>query len=211
MAYLYLAFPWRYVQDGNVRPGSFLMVSRNGTDWTRYEDPYYFSSGWDLSGREVLEALMGLGMIRRGEEIWQYGTVRFTEHGGALYGGVEHEGGTHDRLLRLVQRLDGFVAVTPTDSSSGAGTLVTKPFIFSGEHLVLNLDAEGGSARVELQDADGRPIQGYGFVDSVPLEEDGTQLKVAWQSGDGLAALAGSTVRLKVELTNARLFAFQFE
>ena len=124
---------------------------------------------------------------------------------------MEHEGGTHDRLLRLVQRLDGFVAVTPADSSAGAGTLVTKPFIFSGENLVPNLDASGGSARVELQGADGRPIPGYGLEDSRPLEEDGTQLKVAWQSGDGLAALAGSTVRLKVELTNARLFAFQFE
>jgi hypothetical protein len=208
---VYVAFPWRYVLDGNIRPGSFLMVSRDGTNWTRYEDSYYFPSGWNLNGREVLEALMEHGMIRRGDELWQFGTVRFTEHGGALYSGVEHEGGTHDRLLRLVQRLDGFVAATPVDLSVGAGTLVTKPFIFSGEHLVLNLDASGGSARVEMQDADGRPILGYGLEDSRPLEEDGTQLKVAWQSRDGLAALAGSPVRLKVELTNAHLFAFQFE
>ena len=150
-------------------------------------------------------------MIRRGDELWQYGTVRFTEHGGALYSGVEHEGGTHDRLLRLVQRLDGFVAVTPDDPSIGTGTMVTKPFIFSGDHLVLNLDASGGSARVELQDVDGRSIPGFGLEDSVTLEEDGTALRVAWQSEKGLAALAGTPVRLKVELTDARLFAFQFE
>jgi hypothetical protein len=55
----------------------------------------------------------------------------------------------------------------------GAGTPVTKPFIFSGDHLYLNLDASGGTARVELQDADDRPIPGYGLEDSRPLEKDG--------------------------------------
>ena len=56
--------------------------------------PYYLGPGWQLDDRQVLEALMEKGMIRRGDEIWQYGNVRFTEHGGALYGGVEHEGGS---------------------------------------------------------------------------------------------------------------------
>lgn len=62
---------------------------------------------------------MEQGMTRRGDEIWQYGTVRFTEHGGALYGGVEHEGGYGDRLLRLVQRLDGFVSLDAGDPIPG--------------------------------------------------------------------------------------------
>jgi hypothetical protein len=206
----YLAFPWRYVGDTNIRPGSFLMVSRDGTRWTRYEDPYYFPGGWTLEGREVLEALTEHGLIRRGDQIWQYGTVRFTEHGGALYGGVEYDGGIHDRLLRLTQRLDGFVAVVPVDGSAGGGTLVTRPLIFEGDRLELNVDATGGSVRVELQDVDGIPIPGYTLEESVPLIGDGTAQSVAWQPGKGLAGLSSRSVRLKIVIEDARLFALQF-
>ncbi|MEZ5275089.1 MAG: hypothetical protein R3F07_01760 [Opitutaceae bacterium] len=207
---VYLAFPWRYVGETNIRPGSFLMVSRDGTDWTRYEEPYYFPGGWELDGREVLEALTEHGLIRRGDEIWQYGTVRFTEHGGALYGGVEYDGGIHDRLLRLAQRLDGFVAVQPMDPAAGPGRLVTRPFTFSGERLELNLDASGGSVRVGLEESDGTPIPGFGLDECLPLEGDGTAETVSWRSGAALGNLAGRPVRLKIEIRNARLFAFQF-
>lgn len=207
---VYLAFPWRYVADANIRPGSFLMVSRDGTNWSRYEDPYYFPGGWKFNDRTVLEALMEDALIRRGNELWQYGTVRFTEHGGAIYGGVEHEGGVHDRLLRLVQRLDGFVAVTPAKDGQGTGTLVTRPFTFAGDHLELNADASAGSMRVELQDAEGRALPGFALADSRILREDGTALITGWNSKPDLASLAGRTVRLKFELRNARLFAFQF-
>jgi hypothetical protein len=207
---VYLAFPWRYLSESNIRPGSFMMVSRDGTNWTRYEDPYYFPGGWDLEGRTVLEALMEDGMVRRGGEIWQYGTVRFTEHGGILYGGVEHDGGVHDRLLRLVQRLDGFVAVTPSDPAKGAGVLVTKPLTFSGDHLELNVDASGGAVRIELQDAGGRPLPGFSLADCVPIKANNLAATVAWKSGASVKTLAGQTVRLRVELNTAKLFAFQF-
>jgi len=206
----YVAFPWRYVFEANVRPGSFLMVSRNGTDWTRYEDPYYFPSGWKLDGREVIEALMEHGMVRRGDKLWQYGTVRFTEHGGALYGGEEHEGGIHDRLLRLEQRLDGFVAVTQADTAGGAASFVTKPFLFEGSKLELNIDAAKGVARFELQDATGKPIPGFSLADSMPLRVDATATTAGWKRGSDLSALAGKPVRLRVEFTGAKLYAFQF-
>jgi hypothetical protein len=207
----YVAFPWRYSFEANVRPGSFLMVSRDGTHWTRYEDPYYFPSGWKLDGREVLEALMEHGIIRRGDKLWQYGTVRFTEHGGALYGGEEHEGGIHDRLLRLEQRLDGFVAVEQTDTSKGLGSLLTKPLTFTGGQLMLNADASGGSVRVELQDAAGTPIPGFTLADCIPLRENAVAGRTSWKSGPNLASLAGRPVRLRIEVNRARLFAFQFQ
>jgi hypothetical protein len=207
---VYLAFPWRYLRQGNIRPGSFMMVSRDGTHWTRYEDPFYFPGGWELDGRPVLEALMEHGMVRRGGEIWQYGTVRFTEHGGALYGGVEHEGGVHDRLLRLVQRLDGFVAVAPADPAKGTAGFVTKPLTFSGDHLEMNLAASAGSVRVELQDAAGHPLPGFALADCVPVRGDHLAATVAWKNGSGVKSLAGKPVRIRVELAGAKLFAFQF-
>ncbi|RPH39805.1 MAG: hypothetical protein EHM91_11880, partial [Planctomycetota bacterium] len=195
---VYLAFPWRYKLDKNIRPGSFIMVSRDGEQWTRYETPYYLESGWALNGRTVLEALMEQGMVRRGDRIWQFGTVRFTEHAGALYGGVEHEGGGHDRLLRLTQRLDGFVSL---DAGPEGGSAVTKPLTFKGSRLTLNLAAKG-SVRVALLDDAGKVIPGYGSSEATG---DSVSQEVRWTSD--LAALEGKPVRLRFELKDAKLFA----
>lgn len=159
----------------------------------------------------MLEALTEHGLIRRGNAIWQYGTVRFTEHGGAVYGGVEHDGGAHDRLVRLVQRLDGFVAVTPASGGKGSGTLVTKPLVFAGERLELNVDAAGGFVRVELREADGRPIRGFTLAHSEPLRANSPAAVVRWRTGGSLAKLAGRPVQLAIEVTDARLFALQFQ
>lgn len=203
---VYLAFPWRYVAGKNIRPGSFLMVSRDGENWKRYENPYYFASSWKFKGREVLEALTEHGLIRRGNEIWQYGTVRFTEHGGALYGGVEHEGGIHDRLLRLSQRLDGFVSL---DAGEAAGTVVTKPLKFSGNTLELNLAAKG-EVRVELQDEAGQPLRGFELSNCDPIRGDHLQKKVTWKGKSNVKSLEGKTVRVRFQLQQAKLYACQF-
>ena len=203
---VYLAFPWRFIHEGNIRPGSFLMVSRDGESWTRYEAPYYFASGFELDGRTVLEALMEQGMVRRGDEIWQFGTVRFTEHGGILYGGVEHEGGYYDRLLRLVQRLDGFVSL---DAGEEGGTVVTRPLVFEGSRLVLNVAAEG-SLRVGLLDETGQPLTGMSLADCDPIQADSTRHEVTWRGEADVRRLAGEVVRLQFELKDTKLFALQF-
>lgn len=202
----YLAFPWRHVQQKNVRPGSFLMTSRDGQRWRRYEPPYYFASGWELNGRKVIEALMEHGIVRRGDEIWQFGTVRFTEHGGALYGGVEHEGGYHDRLLRLVQRLDGFVSL---DAGKATGTVTTRPLMFEGSKLELNI-AASGSARVALLDESDKPLDGFGLDDCDPIQVDSVRQTVTWRGRPDVSPLAGKVVRVRFELTDAKLYAMQF-
>jgi hypothetical protein len=198
---VYLAFPWRYNLAENIRPGSFIMVSRDGERWTRYESPYYLESGWALNGRTVVEALMEQGMIRRGERIWQFGTVRFTEHGGALYGGVEFEGGIHDRLLRLTQRLDGFVSL---DAGPDGGFALTKPLTFKGARLTINVAAKG-SVRVAILDASGKTIPGF---ESAEVSGDSVSKEIQWPAD--LTSLEGKPVRLRFELRDAKLFAFQF-
>jgi hypothetical protein len=204
---VYLAFPWRFLREGNIRPGSFLMVSRDGEHWRRYEPPYYLGPGWQLDGRQVLEALMEQGMIRRGDEIWQYGTVRFTEHGGVLYGGVEHEGGYYDRLIRLVQRLDGFVSL---DAGDEVGTVVTRPLVFEGRRLVLNV-AAGGSLGVGILDEAQRPIPGFTLAECDPISVDSVRKTVSWRGHDDVSRLAGRVVRLELRMQKAKLFALQFQ
>lgn len=204
----YIAFPWRFLKEGNVRPGSFLMVSRDGVKWKRYEDPYYFASGWELNGRKVIEALTEHGLIRRGNEIWQYGTVRFTEHGGIMYGGVEFEGGTHDRLMLLKQRLDGFVSL---DAGKKTGEIVTKPLIFEGNQLQLNIKTEEkGSARVAILNEAGQPIPGYSLDDCDPVQTDNTAHTVTWNNNSDLTSLANKEIQLKIQLQHTKLYALQF-
>jgi hypothetical protein len=203
----YLAFPWRYVGKKNIRPGSPMMVSRDGENWTLYEPPYYFASGWELDGRKVLEALSEQGMVRRGDEIWQYMTVRFTEHGGALYGGVEHEGGVHDRVVRTTQRLDGFVSLE--NETGKPGIAVSKPFTFKGQKLEVNAIVKE-SLKVALLDADGKPIDGFTVADCKPVKGDSVRHVIEWKNGSNVSTLAGKTCQLWLELDDAKLFALQF-
>ena len=203
----YVSFPWRYVREINRRPGSFLMTSRDGVDWRRYETPYYFGAGEEMDGRTVQEALMEQGMIRRGDEIWQYGTIRFTEHAGALYGGVEHEGGYFDRLLRLVQRLDGFVSL---DAGETRGSVTTRPIVFEGKRLTLNVAASKGTVRVALLNEAGGALSGFRLEDCEPVRSDSVRQTVRWKGGSEVGNLAGKPARLQFELTSAKLYAFQF-
>jgi hypothetical protein len=203
----FLAYPWRYVRDVNIRPGSFMMTSRDGVQWKIYEPPYYFAAGFKLNGRTVLEALMEPGLVVRGDEVWQYGTVRFTEHGGALYGGVEHEGGYFDSLLRLVQRLDGFVSL---DAGVKTGTVTTKPLVFGGKSLTINAAAKG-SVRVALLGESSKPLPGHTLEDCDVIRTDSVRQVVAWKGRSDLSAAAGKIVRVQFELTNAKLYAMQFK
>jgi hypothetical protein len=202
----YVAFPWRYKKEGNVRPGSDLAVSRDGAHWHSYGEPFYLSSDWELEGRRVVEALMDHGMARRGDEVWQYATARFTAHGGAAYGGEEYEGGMHDRLVRLRQRLDGFVAL---EAGPASGSATTRALTFQGGRLSLNLAATG-RVRVALLDARGQPLPGFGIEECDAIHGDALRQVVRWRGDPDVGRLAGRAVRLRFELQNAKLYAFQF-
>ena len=203
----YLAFPWRYDRARNIRLGSYLQVSRNGTDWTRYEPPYYFSGGWELNGRLVKEGMIEQGMVLRGDKIWQFGTTRFTEHGGIMLGGAEHDGGYFDKFIKLTQRLDGFVSIDAMDGAKGI--IQTKPLIFEGQELYINAKAKG-FLRAELRDGGGNPIDGYNLGDCIAFTGDKTHTPIRWRESGNAARLQGGPIRILFELLDAKLFSFQF-
>lgn len=202
----YLAFPWRYDAEQNRRPGSELMVSRDGETWHGRGEPFYFAPDFKIEERPVIEALMHVGIGVRGDEVVQFATARFTAHGGAAYGGTEYEGGVHDRLVRLTQRLDGFVSL---DAAEAAGTATTVPLIFDGDHLVLNVAAKG-AVRVGLLTEDGKPISSLSVEDCDPIIGDAVRHVVTWRKRSELGELSGKVVRIKLEMTNAKLYAIQF-
>ena len=115
----------------------------------------------------------------------------------------EIQGGTV-ALAKL--RLDGFVSM----NTGASGTLTTKPLVMSGDQLIINTDAEFGSVRVEILDADGNPIAGYTKDDAVPAAKDAIRQTVGWQKGTDVSQLEGQTISLRFYLDRCRLFSFQF-
>lgn len=220
----YLAFPavyFHYDEDGPLtrqilgreerKRGSGvvevqLAVSRDGLDWKRYPRPAYVPIGFDGSNR-IHMLFMTHGLVRRGNEIWQY----VGGHGG---NGIGYHSawikGSPSPLWRMVQRLDGFVAA---EGDYTGGWLVTRPLIFEGDRLVLNIDTGAvGYAQVGFLDANGAPIPGFTVDECIYINGDFLEAEVEWlKKGTDVSELAGRVVQLVFRLRGARLYAMQFQ
>jgi hypothetical protein len=179
-----------------------VAVSRDGEHWTRYPRPVYIGLGVH-GGRVLHMAYMAEGMVRRGNEIWQYFL------GDDHYHSWFVKTPTRRAIFRVVQRLDGFVSA---DAAYTGGSMETRPFIFSGKSLELNVKTDAtGSLQVGFEDAEGKPIPGFSVDDCIYINTDDVAAKVAWlKAGSDVSSLAGKPVRLVFRLHGAKIFAFQF-
>ncbi len=182
---------------------SQIAVSRNGLDWKRHPEPAYAGIGRH-QGRDVVTAYIGHGMIRRGEELWQY------------YFGETHYHSPHTQdpdgrsVYRLVQRLDGFISL---DSPYGHDTtVITRPLTFKGDRLQLNVDTDAvGYMQVGFLDEQGQSIEGYAVDDCVYINGDFIAREVDWlETGADLSPLIGRTVQVAFRMRGAKLYAMQF-
>ena len=182
---------------------SQVAVSRNGLDWKRHPEPAYVGIGRH-QGRDVVTAYIAQGMVRRGEELWQY------------YFGETHYHSPHTEdpdgrgVYRLVQRLDGFISL---DSPYGhETTAITRPLTFTGNRLQLNVDTDAvGYMQVGFLDERGRPIEGYTVDDCVYVNGDFIAKEVDWlETGADLSPLVGRTVQVVFRMRGAKLYAMQF-
>lgn len=110
---------------------------------------------------------------------------------------------------RYTLRLDGFVSLR---AGAAVGEVVTKPFTFSGDSLILNYaTAAAGGIQVEIQEPTGTPIAGYALEDSILLRGDHINGVAAWRDRPDVTELAGETVRLRFALKEADLYSLQFQ
>lgn len=196
-----LGDPERGLGSGPIE--SQISVSRDAVHWKRYPRPVYVGIG-DHAGYNVVQAYMAEGMVRRGDEIWQYyyGTE---EYHSTLQAGEPRRG-----VFRVVQRLDGFVSVdAPYDT---VGTLVTKPLTFEGDRLTLNVDTNAtGYLQVGFLDAAGEPIPGFSVDESVYVNGDFIEKDAEWmEKGTDVSALEGKVVRLVFRMRGSKLYALRF-
>jgi hypothetical protein len=93
-----------------------------------------------------------------------------------------------------------------------AAELRSHPLSFQGNQLRLNVATPaGGQVRVELQDAAGKPLPGFALNDCIPLSGDHLSVPVRWNDNPDLGTWQGQTIRLRLVLRSADLYAFQFD
>ena len=186
----YLAFVWRFDDEDEHRQVD-LGVSRDGIHWNFYAD-----ETWYMTPGEDEEVLSLYGLIRRGDQIWQY-----CDFGGA------HGGGKKRSYARLIQRLDGFISL---DAGNENGSVTTRPLVFNGTRLVLNIDVKG-TAKVAILDKDNKPVSGFALSDCDVVKADSLRHIVTWNGSSDVSSLAGKVVRLKLQMQDAKLYSLKFD
>lgn len=109
---------------------------------------------------------------------------------------------------RYVLRTDGFVSVNaPWDG----GEMITKPVLFDGQELILNLSTSiRGSVRVELQTAGGKPLPGLAASDCPPIVGDSIEHVVSWKAGTDVSQYVGQPVRVRVVMKDSDVYSLRF-
>ena len=112
------------------------------------------------------------------------------------------------QLRRFTLRTDGFVSV---NAPLSGGEFVTRPLRFDGDRLQMNFaTSAAGSVRVEIQEPDGMPVEGYALDDCPDIFGDSLARTVHWTSGSDLSRFSGTPVRLRFVLNDADLYAIRF-
>jgi hypothetical protein len=112
-------------------------------------------------------------------------------------------------VRRYSLRVDGFVSAKAPLSG---GEVITKPIKFTGSNLVLNLSSSAaGGIRVEIQDAGGKPLDGFALADCDEAFGDTLDRVVSWKDRSDVSRLAGRAIRVRFAIRDADLFSFRFQ
>lgn len=192
--HLFIGFPTRFQPQRADQVEPTFMTSRDGLRFHRWTDPLIpVTAPEDRSGNRSNYMAWGLLQLPGSPQQW------------SVYGTEAYYRGPASRLRRFTYRRDGLVSVR---ASAAGGELLTRPLRFQGDRLVLNFTA-AGEIRVEVQDVDGKPLDGFRLEDCEALRGDRLEGAVGWKSKGSLAGL-GRPIRLRVVLRDADLYSLQF-
>lgn len=221
--HILLSFPMRFVPErtkdieGMDYPGggvsdAIFMSSRDGVHWDRT-----FMNAWLRPGPEKRNwthrnQTPAAGIIPTAPDEW------------SMYV-AEHYGWDTNGVRRVTVRPHGFASVR---AGYHGGELLTRPLTFTGSTLFINYATSAvGSVSVEIQDAEGRALDGFAASDMEPMFGDDLDAPIAWRGSGaqgggsgaqgggsgglaGLSSLNGTPVRLRFVLKDADLYAIRF-
>ncbi len=195
----YLGFLWVFPITNGRNDGPIfveLVSSRDGLHWTRQDPP-----------RTPILALGADGA-------WDDGMVFTTNHplveGDTIklyYGGfdVTHSAGKATAGVGLATlRKDGFASL---DADATTGTVTTRALQRVRGPLRVNYRASGGWVKVEVLDAAGKVVPGYGRGECIALTGDSVDAPVRWKT-KALLPERDAPHRLRFILQQASLYSF---
>jgi hypothetical protein len=209
--HIYVALPRRFMpwktyfpEMHALSPGSsdaVFMSSRDGVNWHRFDTafvrPGLTERNWAHRANTPAAGLLATAP----------GEISFYMERDYTF--------PSNRLERMTVRTDGF---TSAHAGAPGGELVTKPFTFTGDTLVLNYSTSAyGSIRLEIQDEHGRPIPGFLLEESPVIYGDQIAGEVDWKHPSGrtdrspLSRLVGKPIRVRLVMRDSDLFSFQFQ
>ena len=202
--HIYLSFPMRYanahpplVDDvaGSGVTDSVFMFSRDGLRFSQRYMQAFLRPGRERRNWTKHSLMVSWGLLQTAPDEL---SVYLTQH---------HElPSAHIR--RAVLRTDGFVSLR---APHAGGEFTTRPLVFSGQRLVLNVATSAvGSVHVEIQDIDGKPLDGYRLEESREFYGDEIAYTVQWKDGGDLRRLIGKPVRLRMTMSDGDLYSFRF-
>lgn len=195
--HLFVGFPTRYYEHGSsVEP--VLITSRDGVHFARWLEPVIpRTAPTEREGNRSNYMAWGLVQLPDAPAAM---SVYATEGAGGSSGSV--------RLRRFEYRLDGFVSVS---AGKQGGELLTRPMTLTGPRLMMNhVTAVDGAIRVELQDADRRPIPGFTLEDCHPLTGDSVESVVRWKGDREIAEqMRAAPMRIRFVINSADLYSIR--
>ena len=104
--------------------------------------------------------------------------------------------------------MDGFASIS---SNFEEGFFITKPLRLKGNNLEINYSTTaGGYIFIEILDAANNPIPNVTDAISEKLIGDEISRTVTWKNLADLSSLKGRTIKLKITLKEADLYALKF-
>ena len=213
-----LGFPWVFTINNTSRfgndegPGELqLAVTRDLKHWERPFRvpcvPIGALTDWDSAF-----FVTGAEALRVKDEVWLYYGGSNCTHGAPCLYKAEGTGRKTKYTCSIglaTWPLDRFVSA---DGPAEGGILTTVPLTFTGQRLELNVNAASkqspSSVRVELLNAAGAPLDGFGLSD--PISNDSLRQTVTWAGKSDVSALRGKPVSVRFHLQNAELYSFAF-
>lgn len=198
-----LMFPKRFLPDRKLDPkwpypglsDVVFMFSYDGVNFDRRYREAFIRPGLDPNNWHERAIEVGPGVVPTGP-----GEM-------SLYY-MEHYRTDAVQIRRGVLRIDGLVSV---QAGAGGSEIVTRPLSFAGNRLAMNFSTSAaGSVRVELQAADGTPLEGFSLADCPEIYGDAIDQVVAWKTGCDLTSLVGRPIRVRLVFEDADLYSFRF-
>jgi len=173
-----------------------LAFSRDGFHWDRPNRKRFIAASWeDGSWNYGNIQSVGGGCVIVGDKLHFYVSAKAKDATG------QHGNGSTG--LAILRR-DGFASM---DAGGKSGTLTTRPLMFSGKALHVNIDCPEGELTAEVLDRGGAPIEPFTLSNCNAVSCDKTCVPVTW-NGDDLSTVSSKPVRFRFHLDNGSLYSF---